>query len=280
MSTTLPPDTGITRLETEAVEHLADEEGRVLGDLDVVEPGDEEEGDLLVEEPPANLYRLAAAVACPTIGLAVMVGGVFTGAGARIYAVVAGLLGIGLALLVHRQRRPLLANTLIVVGLFAIGLLMVAPSGIDNVPRVRDLVSEAARTADLSRPPVGLRAGWQAIIGWLMGIVGFTAAWLALVVRRPAIALMLPLPITAIPAISVPEEQQVASGIAALVLFAIGLGLLSSAQNAGSDEDERPSRAYEVRRALRALPLIAFITVALALLAQSDFLFPDPYIDP
>ncbi|MBW3668540.1 MAG: DUF3488 and transglutaminase-like domain-containing protein [Actinobacteria bacterium] len=281
MATTLPPDTELTRLETEAIEHLAEEEGHVVADLDAAEGGIDGDDDELVEDAsPGQSYRLAAAVACPTIGLAVMVGGVFTGAGARVYAVVAGLLGIGLAVLVQRQRRPLLANTLIVVGLFTIGLMMVVPSGIAEVPRVRDLVGEAARTADLSRPPVGLRAGWQAIIGWLMGIVGFTAAWLALVVRRPALALLVPLPITAIPAISVPEEQQVASGIAALVLFAIGLGLLSSAQSADVDEDERPSRAYEMRRALRALPLIAFITVALAVLAQSDFLFPDPYIDP
>lgn len=281
MATTLPPDTDLTRWEEQAAAHLADEEGRVVADLDAAEAVEAVDPDELeVEEPVGGAYRLAAAVACPTIGLAVMVGGVFTGAGARIYAVVAGLLGIGLAVLVQRHRRPLLANTLIVLGLFAIGLAMVVPSGVGNITQVRALVGEAARTADLSRPPVGLRVGWQAIIGWLMGIVGFTAAWLALVVRRPALALMVPLPVTAIPAISVPEEQQVASGIAALVLFAVGLGLLSSAQSAAVDEDERPSRAYEVRRALRALPLIAFITVALAVLAQSDFLFPDPYIDP
>lgn len=279
MSTTLPEQSELARLESEVLENLAEEEGRVEADLDAAgEPGDGDGPGR--EEDVGSPGRLAAAVACPTIALAVMVGAVFTGVGARLYAAVGGLLGIGLAVLVRRQRRrPVLANVIIVVGLFAIGLLMVVPGGIENITRVRALVSEAAKTADVLRPPIGLRTGWQAIIGWLMGIVGFVAAWIALVLRKPALALLLPLPLAAIPAISVPDDQQVVSGIVALVLFAVSLAILSSAQTAG-DADERPSRAYEVRRALRAVPLIAFISVALVVLSQSDFLFPDPYIDP
>ena len=280
MSTTIPEQSELARLEGEVLENLAEEEGRVEADLDAAaDAGDEGSEPPEIEDPPGPVGRLAFAVACPTIALAVMVGAVFTGVGARLYAAAGGLLGIGLAVLVRRQRRPVVANVAIVGGLFAIGLLMVVPGGIENITRVRALVSEAAKTADVLRPPIGLRTGWQAIIGWLMGIVGFAAAWIALVLRRPALALLLPLPLAAIPAISVPDDQQVVSGIVALVLFAVALAVLSSAQTAG-EGDERPSRAYEVRRALRAIPLIAFITVALVVLSQTDFLFPDPYIDP
>ena len=81
-----------------------------------------------------------------------------------------------------------------------------------------------------------------------MGVVGFAAAWLAVAFRKPvARRCSCPLPIAAIAAISVPKTAQVASGIVVLVLFAVGLGLLSSAQQVG-EEDERPPLAYELRR--------------------------------
>ena len=63
-----------------------------------------------------------------------------------------------------------------------------------------------------------------------------------------------------------------------LVLFVFGLVLLSS--SSGLEGDERPPVCYEIRRALRALPLVAVITVALALLSQVDFLFPKPAVNP
>ena len=47
------------------------------------------------------------------------------------------------------------------------------------------------------------------------------------------------------------------------VLFAVGLGMLSGTQMGG--EDEHLPAGYEVRRALRALPLLAIVTGALYL---------------
>lgn len=244
-------------------------------------PVEAEEGqrEELAEQDDRSPVRLAVAVAFPMLAAAAMVGGVFTGIAARGYGAVAGLLGVGLALLAHRVRRPGVVNGLIVVGLFVIGLLMVVPSGAANVFNVGSLASAAASSGNVLRPPVALNPGWQAIIGWLMGILGFAAAWVAIVVKRPTISLLLPLPIAAIAGISVPKDQQVGSGIAVLALFAIGLGLLSSAQAVG-EGDERPSLAYEMRKALRSVPLIAAITVALYFLAQAHILFPKPAIDP
>ncbi len=235
------------------------------------------EDEAAEEERPAT--RLAIAIALPTIATAVMVGGVFIEISGRVYAGLAGLAGVGLAVLASRMRRPALANAVIGVGLFAIGLLSVLPSGIGNVFDVQELAGEAARSGDVLRPPVPFDPGWMAIVGWLMGIVGFSATWVAVVVRRPALGLLLPMPIAAFAGISVPDDAQVPSGLAVLVLFAIGLGLLSSEQSVGVG-DERPSLGYELRKALKALPLIAVVTVALYLLAQTDFLFPPPVIDP
>jgi hypothetical protein len=232
------------------------------------------------EIPEKPMGRVAVAVALPVIATAVLVGGVFTGIGARFYALIGGLLGIGLALVVAKARRSaLLTTVLILAGLFVIGLLMVIPSGFGNVGQIRAIVAEAAASRAVLRPPVGLTPGWQAIIGWLMGVVGFVATWLGVVVKAPSFGLLAPLPFAAIACISVPENQQVGSGIAVLVLFAAGLGILAS-ESAVSEEGERPPLAYEVAKGLRALPLLAGITVALVLLSRAGFLFPDSLIDP
>lgn len=231
------------------------------------------------ETEPQPSYRVAVAVAFPIVACAVMTGGIFTGISSRFYAAVAGLLGLGLAVLCSRVKKPLLSAVLILVGLFGIGLAMLFPD-VGDMFRVQALAKEASAQGNVLRPPVEFIDGWKPILGWLMAIVGFTAGWIALVVGWRAFSLLLPLPIAAFAAISVPDAAQVPSGIAVLVLFAIGLGLLSSEQAAGDDEENRPSVAYEVRKALKALPLIAVIVVALALLAQSNVLFPKPMINP
>ncbi|HZN15130.1 MAG TPA: transglutaminaseTgpA domain-containing protein [Acidimicrobiales bacterium] len=273
MTATRPPD--LRDVEETAAEHLAAEAGHVESAID------EAAGVVLlpakVDRP--NELRYAIAVAFPVIATAVMVGGVFTGASARFYAAFAGLLGIALALLVARVKQPVASYALMLLGLFGIGVLMVIPNGLANVTSIGSLASSAARSGNVLRPPVSLNPGWQAIIGWLMGVVGFGAAWLAVSVDRAPVALLAPLPIAAIAGISVPSTAQIASGIVVLVLFAIGLGILSTA-NSASAEGDQPPLTYELRRAVRAIPLLAITTLVLYLLAQADILFPHPLIDP
>jgi Transglutaminase-like superfamily/TgpA N-terminal domain len=261
-------------LEHDVLEHLAEEEGHVEADL--------EEAAALAsvpeEEQERSPLRLAVAMAFPAIAAAVMAGGVFIGFEARVYAAVAAVLGVALAVGASRFRSPLAANAVIVGGLFGIGLLMVVPSGLGNVASVGRLASQASASGDVLRPPVQLTAGWQAILGWLLGIVGFAAAWVAIVIKKPSFGLLLPLPVAGIAGISVPDSDQVASGLVVLVLFAIGLGMLSGSQMGGAEE--KLPAGYEIRRALRALPLLAVVTGGLYLLAQTDFLFPKPAINP
>ena len=261
-------------LEHDVLEHLAEEEGHVEADLE--EAADR--ASIPDDEPERSPVRLAVAMAFPAIAAAIMAGGVFIGFEARIYAAVAAALGVALAVWASRFRSPVASNAVIIGGLFAIGLLMVVPSGLGNVASVGRLASQASSSGDVLRPPVELTAGWQAILGWLLGIVGFAAAWVAIVVKKPSFGLLLPLPVAAIAGISVPDADQVASGLAVLVLFAIGLGMLSGSQMGGADEQLPPG--YEARRALRALPLLAVVTVGLYFLAQTDFLFPKPAINP
>lgn len=220
--------------------------------------------------------RIAVAVAFPTIAAGVLVGGIFTGFGARVAGVLAGLLGVGLAFGASRLRgRPVLSNLVIIVGLFAIGLILIGPG---NITRVQALAIDSARTGDVLRPPVPFDAGWRAIVSWLMGAVGFSAAWVALALRKPALGLLLPLPIAAFAGISIPENQQVGSGIAALLLFAVSLGILSSEQSLG-EEGKAPSLSYELRKAAKSVPLLVALGVGLYLLSMTP-LFPDTVLDP
>jgi len=261
-------------LEHEVLEHLTDEEGHVEADLEEAAA----RASVPEEDPERSPLRLAVAMAFPAVAAAVMAGGVFIGFEARVYAAVAAMLGVALAVGAARFRSPVAANLVIIGGLFGIGLLMVVPSGLGNVASVGRLASQASSSGDVLRPPVALTAGWQAILGWLLGIVGFAAAWVAIVIKKPSIGLLLPLPVAAIAGISVPDSDQVASGLVVLVLFAIGLGMLSGTQMGGADE--RLPAGYEVRRALRAVPLVAVVTVLLYIAAQSNFLFPKPAINP
>lgn len=238
---------------------------------------DAEQGEDLGKVPA----RLTFAVAAPTLAAAIMVGGIFEGVSPRVYAALAGLLGVATAVAASRLlRRPPVAYAVMLLGLFAIGLAMLLPD-VGDVFAVSERVSEATAQSDLLRPPVPFDPGWHAVVGWIMGIVGFAAAWTAIVVGARSIGLLLPLPIAAVAGISVPDDQQVVSGAIVLVLLAVGLGLLSSQNEIGDDDTVNPGLGYELRRAAKALPLLAVLVLALVVgRDQLGFLFPDPIIDP
>src|ERR671932_2476900 len=96
-------------LEHDVLEHLAEEDGHVEADLEeaaarVSVPDD---------EPERSPVRLAVAMAFPAVAAAIMAGGVFIGFEARIYAAVAAVLGVALAVGAARFRSPLAANPVI-----------------------------------------------------------------------------------------------------------------------------------------------------------------------
>jgi transglutaminase-like putative cysteine protease len=230
-------------------------------------------------EPPLPAGRLGAVVAFSTIAAAVMVGGIYLGVSPRVFGGLAGVLGVVLALRVRLVRQPVAMNLLIVAGIAAIGILMAAPAGsFGDVINIGPFVREAVTSGDVLRPPVQFTLGWHAIIGWLMAGVGFAAAWVAVEMKRPSLGLLVPVPIVLVSAISVPKDAKLGSGLVCLALFAVGLGLLSGIELTG--DMEQRSLAFELRRGLRALPLIGAVTVGLYFLSQLNLLFPPPLYDP
>src|SRR5437660_6385671 len=151
-------------------------------------------GEAAGSEAGVSKLRLAVAVAFPTIAAAVMVGGIFAGARGRIDTVVAGLLGVALAYAVSRVGKPLVANALLLGGVIAIGLVVVALASPGNVLGLGRAIAEARSQGSLARPPVPFTSGWQAIAAWVMALVALTATWVAVVVDRPALGIIIPLP--------------------------------------------------------------------------------------
>lgn len=271
-------DEDIQALERRAAEHLVDSQG-VDEALDAAEAEATAVDEGLIE-PPLPPLRTGLVVGCSVAAAAVMSGGLFEGAAGRIYPVLAALCGVAIAAQASRRRSPLWTNVTIVGGVVLTGLVLVLPTGVDNVMRIGALLSEARSSSRVMRPPAEFLPGWRLVIGFVMGTIGFAAGWLAIEFRRPALGLLLPLPAVAYAAISVPESEKVPLGMAAAVLFIIGLALLSSLQNAIDAGDKPPGLAYELRRAVRAVPLLIVLIAVLALVARTDFLFPAPRYDP
>jgi hypothetical protein len=279
LTTTLPPQTD------EEARQTTPRDVEPTAEVEAVEPVEGEEEDEEFAELPPPPLRYALAAAFPVLAAAVMVGGIFQGFSPRLYAAVAGLFGVGLAATAVRVRRPLAANAAVVGGLFGIGLLMIGTRGPGNIFEVRELVAEAVASGNVLRPPVPFVIGWYALVGWLMGVIGFVTGWVAMALRKPAFAVLLPLPVAGFAGISVPENAQVASGIAVLVLFVGGLAALSSATQAegelGEDEEElKPPLSFQLRKAAKGIPILIGISVAMVFLTRAGFLFPDPAYDP
>lgn len=231
-------------------------------------------------EPPLPPLRVGIVVACSTIAAAVMIGSVFEGLNGRVYPALAGMCGIGVAAQASRRRGAIATNATIILGIIATGIVLVIPAGFDNLTKLVGILKEATQASRVLRPPAELLPGYRVILGWLMGSVGFAAGWVGIELRRPALGLLVPLPLIAMGAISVPDDAKLAAGLVCLVLFIVGLALLSSLQNLTSGEGAAPGIGYEARRALRALPLVGVLVVLMVVLSRTNVLFPPPLYDP
>lgn len=274
MATKTPDGTSVHDLEQAVVEGLEAEAGHVEADL--------EEAAATALEPEApeldSPVRPAIAIGLSSIGASVLVGAIFIGLSPRFYAGVASLLGIGLAIGASRIRRPLPANLLAAGGIFMVGLLMVAATGPGNLGDLRTEIAKAIASGKVLRPPADFTPGWAAIVGWIMAMVAFAATWIALVLKRVPLGVMAPVPLAVIAGISAPADEQLIDGLIVLVLFIAALGVMAGGQMSGAGE--KLPLAYELRRSLKALPLIGAITAAIFFLGQTNLLFPHPLIDP
>jgi hypothetical protein len=224
---------------------------------------------------PTAVGRPLAVATLSTAAAAMMVGGIFGSWAARMIALLGVVVGILWAwYCVRRPKNTLLKQPFVVVLAFGIGLLSLLPTPAGPA-KIFSLMSSAASSGKLLRPPVPFDPGWRPILILLFALLGFATGWVAL--RRPQLALVLPLPVLALAAISQPAKGQALAGMLGFVPLLVALGLLF-----GGDQDAVSDlgRAFEIRRAIKSAPLVVGGAVLLVVLGHSNFLFPKPLYNP
>ena len=230
------------------------------------------------EEAVGPVLRPAIAAALTSIAAAVLVGGMFVGVVPRVLTIIGALLGVGAAAWAARQPNRTTGTQVVAVGaVVAGGIIALLVHDTGSVGRLPDLVGDAVASGKLRRPPAPFEAGWRPLVVWLLGATGFGATWVATVLRRPGPGILVPLPLVAFAATGQPDYAEVASGV---IVFGLFLAALAVMFRAGGSDDERMPVSFEIRRAMRAAPLVVVLIVALLLLSQTDALFPEPLYDP
>lgn len=232
------------------------------------------------EEPPQRYLRPSVAAGLMAAATGFLVGGMFSGFLPRAYAILGGVLGILLANWAARpHKRQTLVQVASIVGIFFIGMLALGiadPGHIGNLPKV---VGEAIRNARFRRPPVNFDDGWRAVLPWTIASIGYASAWIGIVVRKPAVAVLLPMPVIAFSAIAQPPEAQVVGGVVVLVCFIVSLAVIFR-PDYGDESVERMPLGFEIKRAMRTAPFVVVLAAGMAVLGQTNLLFPAPLYDP
>lgn len=237
--------------------------------------------DLATVEQPLTreeIMRPAIGALATTLGAAFLVGGMFTGFMPRIYAALGGILGVAMAVWAARAtKRVTLIQSLSLAGILFGGIVLLGVGDLGAVSNLGKTIGEAVGNARLRRPPAPFDPGWKAVLPWTLGMIGYAAAWVGSVGRKPALGVLVPIPVIAFSSIAQPSEAQVPAGIVAFVTFVIGLTVIYRADRG---EGEGVSTAYELKRAARAAPLVLLLVAALVGLSQTNLLFPAPLYDP
>ena len=229
------------------------------------------------DRPPlSDLLRPAGASALVAVAAGFEAGGIFGSWTARGLAALAAVAGAAFAVLAQRSRKP---DTLLL--LFPVGLVAVSTLSLVTAPggpvQVVSLVRAALRSGSLLQPPVPFDPGWRVVLIVTLGLLGFAGAWIATAMNRSRLGLALGLPVIGLTAITQPEDAKLIAGAVPIALVIAALAMLfggdvRSARDLG--------RAFEVKRAARAVALGVPLLIGVILLNQASFLFPDPVHDP
>ncbi|MHB1447230.1 MAG: transglutaminase-like domain-containing protein, partial [Acidimicrobiales bacterium] len=209
---------------------------------------------------------------------ALTTGGIFGSWPARLLGVVAVVVGVAWAGLgVRRPERRMLVQ----VGMVPLALILSAASlvigGGNTSGGPLSLMQAAVRAGRLLRPPVPFDPGWRPLLVIIFLLLGFATAWVGAALGRMQLALVIPLPLLLLAAISQPSDQQLLAGILAFVPL---VGALAVTFGGDGRSAANLTRSFELRRALRGGALMVPAVAAIVALNQTSFLFPKPTYNP
>lgn len=219
-------------------------------------------------QAPAGLTCLSALLATAAFGW--LAGSVFDGRPARLVALAAAVLGVGVVYASTRVRRASPVQYAGAGVAVLLGALLVVPFTGDGAS-LPSLVVEAVRSGGLGQPPVAFDPGWRFLLLVTVALLGQTCAGLALALDRPRAATLLALPFVVGASLLQPAETEVSGTLVALLLL-----IASLAVSFGSDlaADGSASGGFELRRLARGAGALVVLGALLGGTAQLGFLFP------
>jgi hypothetical protein len=248
------------------------------GDSTVTTPtysgsGDDENAD---EGPIVVPVRPLLVAGFAMLGTALTVGGIFGSWSARLLCVAAAAGGIGWSWLCARSRRRAPLQVLLPVVALGLSLLSLTVGSAGGPAELPSLVRDAIDAGRALRPPIPFDAGWRPILIMVMMLLGFAAGSAGTILERPKLALVIPLPLLGLTAISQPPTGQALAGLLAVIPVIAGLTVLFGDEGGVTGL----TREFEFRRIVKAGAYMAGILAVVLTLNSTSLLFPAPAYDP
>lgn len=221
--------------------------------------------------------RSLAVSGIASLAAAMAIAGIFGSWSARAVAALGVGIGTGWVWLTLRaKRRTVVVQALLPVAATFVGLLLILTTQGPSRGLGR-LVADAVSEGRLLRPPVPFAPGWRLVLVLMLAVIAFGNGWVATALNRPRLALLMPVPITFLAAISQPKESELASG---LVFFALLLAATAILFSGNRGDLAVLTRRYERKRAVRGVAAGGLVVVLLVIASRASFLFPAPAFDP
>jgi Transglutaminase-like superfamily len=122
------------------------------------------------------------------------------------------------------------------------------------------------------QPPIDFAPGWRLILVVVLSLFTAAGCSLGLALKRPRLAVAVPVPLTGVAALLQPESTAITTSAIAVGFVMMALATSYAADGSG----ERFEAAFEVRRIGRSLATGVALVVALVLASHLSFLFPSP----
>lgn len=235
-------------------------------------------GDASAEPAQAIAWRPLFAATLVAAGAGLVTGGIFGSWAARLLGLVAAVGGAGWAVLALRNpKRETAYQLALVPAALAVAMLLMVPAGGSGPGALPQAVRDAIESGRLLRPPVPFDSGWIPILTVVFALLGFGAGWVSTALGRARLGMAVPLPVLALTALTQPEDGQFIAGLCAFLPLLAALAVVFGGDDVRASE---LTKEFELKRALRGVAAAATAIVALVVLSNASFLFPEPVYDP
>jgi transglutaminase-like putative cysteine protease len=231
--------------------------------------GEDGSDDAPTAVAPAALGLAVVSGALSAAGAAWMIGGTFRGTEARLVGLLGVLLGTTLVFAATRWRSPALQYLVLPASLLLGAVLMSSASGA-GTSSLPALVKDAATSSQVLQPPIDFTPGWRLILVVILALLSSSACALALSMRRPRLAVLVPTPLTVVAALVQPGASAITTSAVSVGFVMMGLATSYAADGVGDTFD----KSFELRRLARSALAGALLVAALVAASHVSFLFP------